>query len=81
MSVGKVPGQTEGTAQASLERNHDNPVSGTHQAPCERNSPGTITLRLSVWVETSTDTYQKTFRGKEGLGAKSAKAAAHKKPT
>ena len=68
MKVGKVPGQTEGTAQASLERNHDNPVSGTHQAP-------------SHWVETSTDTNQKTFRGKEGLGAKSAKAAAHKKPT
>ena len=33
MSVGKVRGQTEGTAQASLEGNHDNPVSGTHQAP------------------------------------------------
>lgn len=32
MKVGKVPGQTERTAQASLERNHDNPVSGTHQA-------------------------------------------------
>ena len=29
MSVRKVPGKTEG----SLEGNHDNPVSGTHQAP------------------------------------------------
>ena len=29
MSVRKVPGETEG----SLEGNHDNPVSGTHQAP------------------------------------------------
>ena len=33
MKVGKVPGQTEGMVQASLEGNHDNPVSGTHQAP------------------------------------------------
>ena len=32
MSVEKVPGQTEGMAQASLEGNHDNPVSGTHHA-------------------------------------------------
>ena len=29
MSVRKGPGKTEG----SLEGNHDNPVSGTHQAP------------------------------------------------
>ena len=43
MKVGKVPGQTEGMVQASLKGNHDNPVSGTHQAP-------------SHWVETSTDT-------------------------
>ena len=68
MKVGKVIGQTEGMVQASLEGNHDNPVNGTHQAPSHR-------------VETSTDTYQKTSRGKGGLGAKSAKAAAHKKPT
>lgn len=67
MSVEKVPGQTEGMAQATLKGNHDNPVSGTHQA-------------LSHWVEKCTDIYQKTSRGKGGLGAKSAKAAAHKKP-
>lgn len=68
MSVGKVPGKTEGMAQSSLEGNHDNLVSGTHQAP-------------SYWVEKCTDTYQKTPRGKGGLGAKNAKATVHKKPT
>ena len=65
MGVGKVSGQTEEMVQASLEGNHDNPVSSTYQAP-------------SYWVEKCTDTYQKTSRGKGGLGAKNAKATAHK---
>ena len=68
MSVGKVHGQTEGMAQASLEGNHDNPVSGTYQAP-------------SHWVKKCTDIYQKPSRGKGGLGAKNAKSTVHKKPT
>ena len=33
MGVGKVPGETERELQASLKGNHDNLVSGTHQAP------------------------------------------------
>ena len=33
MGVGKVSGQTEEMVQASLEGNHDNPVSSTYQAP------------------------------------------------
>ena len=32
MGVGKVPGETERELQASLKGNHDNLVSGTHQA-------------------------------------------------
>ena len=38
--------------------------------------PGTITLRTSV--EKSADTYQKTSKGKGGLGTKTAKATASK---
>ena len=38
--------------------------------------PGTITLRTSV--EKSADTYQKTSKGKGGLGTKKAKATASK---
>ena len=33
MGVGKVPGETKRELQASLKGNHDNLVSGTHQAP------------------------------------------------
>ena len=33
MGVGKVPDEAEGGLQAILEGNHDNPESGTHQAP------------------------------------------------
>ena len=33
MGVGKVPGETERELQGSLKGNHDNLVSGTHQAP------------------------------------------------
>ena len=33
MGVGKVSGETERELQASLKGNHDNLVSGTHQAP------------------------------------------------
>ena len=33
MGVRKVPGETERELQASLKGNHDNLVSGTHQAP------------------------------------------------
>lgn len=38
--------------------------------------PGTITMRTSV--EKSADTYQKTSKGKGGLGTKTAKATASK---
>ena len=33
MGVGKVPDDIEGGPQAIFEGNHDNPESGTHQAP------------------------------------------------
>ena len=33
MGVGKVPDEAEGGVQAILEGNHNNPESGTHQAP------------------------------------------------
>ena len=45
--------------QASAEGNHDNPVSGNHQAPSHRKC---------------TDTHQNTSEGRESWGQKSAKA-------
>ena len=38
MGVWKAPGETKG--QATLEGNHDNPVSNTHQADRRKTSKG-----------------------------------------
>ena len=62
MRVGKVPGETERSSKQT-EGNHDNLVSGTHQAPSHWKPQ---------WRNVQILT-KKTWEGKGGLGAKTAR--------
>ena len=60
MGVGKVSGETERELQASLKGNHDNLVSGTHQAPSHWEPQW---RNAQILIKTN-------IQGKERLGAK-----------
>ena len=66
MSLGKVPGKMVGASNTGAEGNHDNPVSGNHQAP-------------SHWQKTVEPWYLPHTYRKKGEGRAGSKVAKHRR--